>query len=206
MREVVSFLHSYYTIQVFANCLHVAGQCVPISSRQRRKFIRLFRWKHFVQLKVVLEIQGSLCEEEKGTPCSFLLSRYSQLGILIRDSNGTNFLLRAKRLSVCLPALFFIWIKNKSHFLVELEWNVRVSCVWERGSVWECICVCACDSFTMCRVAAWGWMKSDVKEPVRSGLPSETLLLLLPPPLPLPPDWRLDRKTLLCMLPGTLSL
>lgn len=101
---------------------------------------------------------------------------------------------------------FFIWIKNKSHFLVELEWNVRVSCVWERGSVWECICVCACDSFTMCRVAAWGWMKSDVKEPVRSGLPSETLLLLLPPPLPLPPDWRLDRKTLLCMLPGTLSL
>lgn len=73
----------------------------------------------------------------------------------------------------------------------------------------EAVCgsayVCVCDSFTMCRVAAWGWMKSDVKEPVRSGLPSETLLLLLPPPLPLPPDWRLDRKTLLCMLPGTLS-
>lgn len=37
---------------------------------------------------------------------------------------------------------FFIWIQNKSHFLVELEWNVHVSCVWERGSVWECICVC----------------------------------------------------------------
>lgn len=205
MREVVSFLHSYYTIQVFANCLHVAGQCVPISSRQRRKFIRLFRWKHFVQLKVVLEIQGSLCEEEKGTPCSFLLSRYSQLGILIRDSNGTNFLLRAKRLSVCLPALFLFELKIKAISWLSLS-ETCTSPVCESKAVCGSAYVCVCDSFTMCRVTAWGWMKSDVKEPVRSGLPSETLLLLLPPPLPLPPDWRLDRKTLLCMLPGTLSL
>lgn len=205
MREVVSFLHSYYTIQVFANCLHVAGQCVPISSRQCRKFIRLFRWKHFVQLKVVLEIQGSLCEEEKGTPCSFLLSRYSQLGILIRDSNGTNFLLRAKRLSVCLPALFLFELKIKAISWLSLS-ETCTSPVCESKAVCGSAYVCVCDSFTMCRVAAWGWMKSDVKEPVRSGLPSETLLLLLPPPLPLPPDWRLDRKTLLCMLPGTLSL
>lgn len=205
MREVVSFLHSYYTIQVFANCLHVAGQCVPISSRQRRKFIRLFQWKHFVQLKVVLEIQGSLCEEEKGTPCSFLLSRYSQLGILIRDSNGTNFLLRAKRLSVCLPALFLFELKIKAISWLSLS-ETCTSPVCESKAVCGSAYVCVCDSFTMCRVAAWGWMKSDVKEPVRSGLPSETLLLLLPPPLPLPPDWRLDRKTLLCMLPGTLSL
>lgn len=205
MREVVSFLHSYYTIQVFANCLHVAGQCVPISSRQRRKFIRLFRWKHFVQLKVVLEIQGSLCEEEKGTPCSFLLSRYSQLGILIRDSNGTNFLLRAKRLSVCLPALFLFELKIKAISWLSLS-ETCTSPVCESKAVCGSAYVCVCDSFTMCRVAAWGWMKSDVKEPVRSGLPSETLLLLLPPPLPLPPDWGLDRKTLLCMLPGTLSL
>lgn len=204
MREVVSFLHSYYTIQVFANCLHVAGQCVPISSRQRRKFIRLFRWKHFVQLKVVLEIQGSLCEEEKGTPCSFLLSRYSQLGILIRDSNGTNFLLRAKRLSVCLPALFLFELKIKAISWLSLS-ETCTSPVCESKAVCGSAYMCV-DSFTMCRVAAWGWMKSDVKEPVRSGLPSETLLLLLPPPLPLPPDWRLDRKTLLCMLPGTLSL
>lgn len=65
MREVVSFLHSYYTIQVFANCLHVAGQCVPISSRQRRKFIRLFRWKHFVQLKVVLETRVRCVRKRK---------------------------------------------------------------------------------------------------------------------------------------------
>lgn len=81
---------------------------------------------------------------------------------------------------------------SKSHFLVETEReHVCFLCVYERERQ------CVCDGFTMCRVPEWDWMKSDMREPVRSGLLSETLLLLPPPPLPLRPFyiWRLYKTS-----------
>lgn len=62
-------------------------------------------------------------EEEKSTPCSLALSRFSQL-VYFSACSGTNLLLRAKQPSViCLSLSVFLVFSNmsKSHFLVETE-------------------------------------------------------------------------------------
>ena len=123
------------------------------------------------------------------TPCSLPVPKFSQLSLYwhkLSALSQTTFC-RCASASVCLH--YVCSSMSETHFLVGTE-SEHVCPLYMGDSMWEYVCVhvCvlpACDSFTMCRVSVWDWMKSDVKEPVRSGLLSETLpLLLLHPPLP----------------------
>ncbi len=128
-------------------------------------------------------------QEEPTLFSSGLLSRFSQVGILISASSGTNFPLRAKRLSLSLSLSLSVFLlfsdMTTCRFLVKTE-GEHVCLLYESEVVCgsQCVCVfvcalCACDGFTMCTVPVWDWMKSDMKETVRSRLPLETLIYYL---------------------------
>ncbi len=86
-------------------------------------------------------------QEEPTLFSSGLLSRFSQVGILISASSGTNFPLRAKRLSLSLSLSLSVFLlfsdMTTCRFLVKTE-GEHVCLLYESEVVCGSQCVCLC--------------------------------------------------------------
>lgn len=138
--------------------------------------------------KSLLRDSQTGCKEKKSTPCSRLLSRFSQLGILISSHSGISLLLRASGLSVCLCLCqyflcFQIGLKAISWCRLRENMCVFCMCMTERQHVGLRVHVCVSVMALPCAESLYGTEWSRIWRNL-SGLgycqkPSFYYLLLL---------------------------